>query len=68
MVSDLSVRIAAAMQPVYDIRLPPTPTVRAAGVAADLVPAPGLDIAVVGTLAALVAGVLVLILHRRRGK
>ncbi len=68
MVSDLSVRIAAAMQPVYDIPLPPTPAGRAAGVAADLAPAPGLDIAVVGTIAALVAGVLVLIVHRRRGK
>jgi hypothetical protein len=41
--------------------------VRTAGLA-DVAPAAGLDVAVVGTIAALVAGVLVLILHRRRGK
>ena len=39
----------------------------AAGLA-DVAPAAGLDIAVVGTIAAVVAGVLVLIVHRRRGK
>jgi hypothetical protein len=41
---------------------------RAAAVAADVAPAAGLDVAVVGTVAALVAGVLVLIVHRRRQK
>jgi hypothetical protein len=67
MATDLAMRIGAAIQPIYDIVLPATPTVRAAG-AADVAPAGGLDIAVVGGLAAIVAGVLALILHRRRGK
>jgi hypothetical protein len=64
MATDLSMRIAAAFQPIYDIVLPATPTVRAA----DVAPAAGLDIAVVGGIAALVAGVLAYILHKRRGK
>ncbi len=41
--------------------------VAAAGLA-DGAPAAGLDLAVVGGIAAAVAGVLVLIVHRRRGK
>lgn len=59
--------VVAAFQPIYDIALPTSPTVRAAGLA-DVAPAAGLDIAVVGTIAAVVAGVLVVILHKRRGK
>jgi len=65
MASNLGLCIAQGLQPIYDIVLPPTPTVRTAGVA-DVAPAAGLDIAVVGMVAALVAGVLVLIVHRRR--
>ena len=65
MASDIGLRIAATLQPIYDIVLPSTPTVRAAG-AADVAPSAGLDIIVVGGLAALVAGVLALIVHRRR--
>lgn len=65
MASDIGIRIGSTLQPIYDVVLPPTPTVRAAGMA-DVAPAAGLDVAVVGTIAALVAGVLVLILHRRR--
>ncbi|HZO31082.1 MAG TPA: hypothetical protein VFH48_34375 [Chloroflexota bacterium] len=67
MASELGMRIVQAVQPVYDIVLPPTPTVRAAGLA-DVAPAAGLDVAVVGTIAAIVAGVLTLIVHRRRQK
>ena len=59
--------LSTALQLIYDIVLPATPTVRAAS-AADVAPAAGLDIAVVGGIAAVVAGALVLILHRRRGK
>ena len=65
MASDIGLRVAKAVQPIYDIVLPPTPTVRTAGVA-DLAPAVGLDLAILGTIAALVAGVLAFILHRRR--
>jgi hypothetical protein len=49
-----------------DISLPPTPTsVQRAGVL-DIAPAPGFDLIVLGVVAVLVAGVLVLILHSRR--
>jgi hypothetical protein len=62
---DIGTRIGSAIEPIYDIVLPPTPTIRAAGLA-DVAPAAGLDLAVVGGLAAAVAAVLVIILHRRR--
>ena len=64
MAFDTGMRIGSALQPIYDIVLPP-PTIRAAGLA-DVAPAAGLDLAVVGGLAAAVAAVLVIILHRRR--
>ena len=65
MASGIHMRIGSAFEPIHDILLPPMPTVRAAGLA-DVAPAAGLDLAVVGGLAAAVAAVLVLILHRRR--
>ena len=65
--SDLALRIGTSLQPIYDIVLRPTPTARVAG-AADLAPAAGLDIAVLGGVAAVVAAVLALIVHRRRKK
>ena len=68
MTSDIGLRIATVAQSLLDIVLPPTPTVRGAGAAADLAPAAGLDLAVLGGIAAVVAGVLAYILHRRRGK
>ena len=65
MASDIGMRIGSALEPIYDIVLPPTPTIRAAGLA-DVAPAAGLDLAVVGGLAVAVAAVLMLILRRRR--
>ena len=63
--SDIGLRIGSAVQPIYDIVLPPTPTVRAAPLG-DIAPAAGLDLIVVGGLAAAVAAVLAIIVHRRR--
>ena len=57
MVADLGLRIATALQPIQDIVLPPTVTARVAA-AADVAPAAGLDILVVGGVAATVAVVL----------
>jgi hypothetical protein len=69
MTSEIGLRIATAAQSMRDIVLRPTPTVGATGLAAaDLAPAAGLDLAVIGGLAAVIAAVLALILHRRRGK
>ena len=65
MASDIGLRIATTLQPIYDIVLPSTPTVRAAG-AADVAPAAGLDLVVVGGIALVVAGALAFIVHKRR--
>lgn len=65
MATDIGLRIGSAVPPIYDIILPPTPTVRVAPVA-DVAPAAGLDLIVVGGLAAAVAAVLAIIVHRRR--
>ena len=57
-----------AAQPIYDIVLPPTATaVRgSASPGMDVAPAGGMDIAVVGLVAAVIAAVLVLIVRSRR--
>jgi hypothetical protein len=56
--------------PVYDILPPPTATVVRAGSSAtlDLAPAGGMDVMVVGMVAAVIAAVLVLILRSRSQK
>ena len=67
MASDLGLRIATALQPIQDLVLPSTPTARVAA-AADVAPAGGLDILVVGGVAATVAVILGVIVHKRRQK
>ena len=65
----VSIMLALA-NPVYDILPPPTATaIRAGGSAAlDLAPAGGMDVMVVGMVAAVIAAVLVLILRSRSQK
>ena len=68
MATELGMRIVNTAQPVFDIVLPPRPTtVQRAGLL-DVAPAAGLDLIVVGGVAAAVAVVLGLIVHRRRQK
>jgi hypothetical protein len=64
--SSLVLTIVAAFEPVYDVVLPPAPdAVRRFGLL-DVAPAAGFDLAIVGTVAAVVAIVLVLIFRSRR--
>jgi hypothetical protein len=53
-------------RPLYDIVLPPTvTTVQSAGSLLDVAPSGGADVVVVGLIAAVIAGVLVLIVRWR---
>lgn len=65
MTSSLAVSIMAALQPVYDVVSPSLADVRRSGLL-DVAPAAGFDLAIVGTVAAVVAIVLVLIVRSRR--
>jgi hypothetical protein len=64
--SSLVLNIAAAFEPIYDIvSLSAPDAVRRFGLL-DVAPAAGFDLAIVGTVAAVVAIVLVLIVRSRR--
>jgi hypothetical protein len=65
----VSIMLALA-SPVYDIPPPPTATVMRAGGSSmlDVAPAGGVDLVVVGLVAAVIAAVLVLILRSRSRK
>jgi hypothetical protein len=67
-VSDEFGVVAAISQPVHDMLAPPIAVaLRGTGSAlADVAPAGGFDVVVIGLIAMVVAGVLVLIVHSRR--
>ena len=70
MASEFASIMLAFASPIYDIPPPPTATVMRAGGSSvlDLAPAGGVDMVMVGLIAAVIAGVLVLILRSRGRK
>ena len=66
MAPDPATGIVKLAGPLLDIAYPAAPTVVQRAGLADVAPAPGMELALLGTLAAVVAALLVFILRSRR--